>query len=157
MNISSSPDYSLIGHKENVCALDVSPTSNYIVSGSWDKTARIWKDWNEVAVLKGHLQAVWAVLAVDEDRVLTGENGRFRKENFGAQDQIVRVISFFEELTIGIFLAFHFLASADKLVRLWSISSPKEPIAIFSGHGDAVRGLVRLADGASFASCGNDG
>lgn len=33
----------------------------------------MWKDWNCVATFKDHLQAVWAVLAVDEDRVLTGE------------------------------------------------------------------------------------
>lgn len=30
------PDFSLIGHTENVCALDVSP-GGVIISGSWDK------------------------------------------------------------------------------------------------------------------------
>lgn len=30
------PLYTLVGHTENVCALDVTP-SGYIVSGSWDK------------------------------------------------------------------------------------------------------------------------
>lgn len=116
---SSSPDFTLIGHEDNVSALDVGPGGSYILSGSWDKTARVWKNWECVAVLGGHLQAVWAVLAVDEDRVIT--------------------------------------ASADKIIRLWSISQPKEPIAIFAGHGDAVRGLRLLPGGTSFASCSNDG
>ncbi|CAO1630116.1 unnamed protein product [Sympodiomycopsis kandeliae] len=116
---SSSPDYTLLGHQDNVSALDVGPGGSYIVSGSWDKTARIWKGWECVATLKGHLQAVWAVLAVDHDRVLT--------------------------------------ASADKLVRLWSISKPNEPIAVFGGHTDAVRGLTLLPGDSSFASCSNDG
>lgn len=116
---SSSPDYTLLGHQDNISALDVGPAGSYIVSGSWDKTARVWKGWQCVATFQGHLQAVWAVLAVDEDRVLT--------------------------------------ASADKLVRLWSISKPKEPIAVFSGHSDAVRGLTLLPGGQSFASCSNDG
>ncbi|PWN50917.1 PFU-domain-containing protein [Violaceomyces palustris] len=116
---SKTPDFTLIGHEDNVCALDVGPGGSYIVSGSWDKTAKIWKNWDCVTTFKGHSQAVWAVLAVDSERVLT--------------------------------------ASADKLVRLWSISNPKEPIAVFTGHTDAVRGLVLLEGGQSFASCGNDG
>ena len=62
---------------------------------------------------------MWAVQAVDNDRVLT--------------------------------------ASADKTIKLWSISQPSVPIATFVGHTDAVRGLVLLEGGLSFASCGNDG
>jgi len=30
------PDFSLLGHTENVCALDTAP-SGVIISGSWDK------------------------------------------------------------------------------------------------------------------------
>jgi phospholipase A-2-activating protein len=30
------PDFSLVGHSENVCTLDVTP-SGTIISGSWDK------------------------------------------------------------------------------------------------------------------------
>ncbi|CAG8838329.1 3928_t:CDS:2, partial [Racocetra persica] len=65
------PAYSLIGHSDNVCALDVTP-SGFIVSGSWDKTAKIWKNWQESYTLEGHSQAVWAVLTVDDERILTG-------------------------------------------------------------------------------------
>ncbi|KAF6767555.1 WD40 repeat [Kalmanozyma brasiliensis GHG001] len=113
------PARTLIGHTENVCALDVGPHGQYIVSGSWDKTAKVWRNWECVATFKGHEQSVWAVLAVDQDRVLT--------------------------------------ASADKTIRLWSISSPTKPLAVFGGHTDAVRGLTLLEGGESFASCGNDG
>ncbi|PWN27737.1 PFU-domain-containing protein [Jaminaea rosea] len=116
---SISADFTLVGHEDNVSTLDVGPGGSYVVSGSWDKTARVWKNWQCVATLKGHLQAVWAVVAVDSDRILT--------------------------------------ASADKLVRLWSISRPQEPIAVFAGHSDAVRGLHLLPGEGSFASCSNDG
>jgi phospholipase A-2-activating protein len=68
------PDYTLLGHEDNICALDVfSGPSGYIVSGSWDRTARVWRDWDCVAILAGHTQAVWAVLALTDDLVLTGE------------------------------------------------------------------------------------
>lgn len=30
------PDYSLVGHSENICALDTTP-GGAIISGSWDK------------------------------------------------------------------------------------------------------------------------
>lgn len=71
---SLTPDFVLVGHEENVCALDALDGPNgYVVSGSWDKTARVWKDWNCVATLGDHGQAVWAVRAVNEDLVLTGE------------------------------------------------------------------------------------
>jgi phospholipase A-2-activating protein len=69
------PEYTLLGHEDNVCALDVYSGSNgYIVSGSWDRTARVWKDWSCMAILAGHTQAVWAVLALSDDLVLTGEH-----------------------------------------------------------------------------------
>lgn len=80
---SLSPDFTLLGHTDNVCALDVfQGTKGYIVSGSWDRTARIWKNWECTAVLAGHTQAVWAVLALNEDLVLTA-----------AADKIVRLYS----------------------------------------------------------------
>lgn len=71
---SLTPEYTLVGHSDNVCALDVlDGPGGYIVSGSWDKTARVWRNFECVATLAGHEQAVWAVLALDEDHVLTGE------------------------------------------------------------------------------------
>lgn len=84
----SEPVYSLIGHSENVCCLDVGQDGT-IVSGSWDRyvclstvtlsysshcvrTAKVWKNFQLVHDLKGHQQSVWAVLAVDSETTLTG-------------------------------------------------------------------------------------
>ncbi|KAK0531494.1 hypothetical protein OC834_002936 [Tilletia horrida] len=117
VKVQERPSMTLIGHSDNICALHT--RKGTIASGSWDSTARVWKDWACVAELKGHTNAVWAVLLVDDDRVLT--------------------------------------AGADKTIRLWSISNHAKPIATFSGHDDAVRGLTLLSGGQSFASCGNDG
>ena len=66
----------LIGHEHNVCALDVSPDLKWIVSGSWDTTARVWSvnDWECTAVLDGHQGSVWAVLAYSSELIITGEN-----------------------------------------------------------------------------------
>jgi len=121
------PDFSLIGHRANVCALDVSP-SGIIISGSWDETAKVWKPkseskakaWEEpydLTALK-HDQGqnpVLAVLAFDDERFLTG--------------------------------------SADATIKLWQGGKCKDT---YRGHKDAVRGLT-LMPNDQFASCSNDG
>ena len=65
----------LAGHAHNVCALDVSSEGGFIVSGSWDSSARIWRigKWECDAVLEGHEASVWAVLAYDKDTIVTGK------------------------------------------------------------------------------------
>jgi phospholipase A-2-activating protein len=37
------------------------------------RTTKIWKNWQEACTLEGHSHAVWAVLAVDDDLIFTGE------------------------------------------------------------------------------------
>ena len=84
------PDLTLVGHTDNICTLDATPAGT-IISGSWDKwaalspsdpsclnnlqlprTAKVWKDFQLLHDLKGHQQSVWAVLAIDEELILTG-------------------------------------------------------------------------------------
>lgn len=67
-------DAMLLGHAHNICALDVSPDGGWIVSGSWDSSARVWKvgKWETDVVLNGHEASVWAVLAYDKDTIITG-------------------------------------------------------------------------------------
>ncbi|TDZ39724.1 Ubiquitin homeostasis protein lub1 [Colletotrichum trifolii] len=74
---SSSSDNAerlLIGHSQNVCSLDVSPKGTYIVSGGWDASALVWSTtkWEAEIRLSGHEKSVWAVLALDEETVVTG-------------------------------------------------------------------------------------
>ena len=66
----------LLGHEGNVCALDVCLETEppYVVSGSWDASARIWDiaKGESTATLEGHEGSVWAVLAYDKETVITG-------------------------------------------------------------------------------------
>ena len=65
----------LLGHAHNVCALDVCVEGKFIISGSWDGTARLWRigKWECEATFEGHGGSVWAVLAYDEAMIITGE------------------------------------------------------------------------------------
>jgi len=73
--LDSKPRQALIGHSLNVSTLEYSIKRQKLISGSWDKTARIWsrsdteeKDgqgWVCEIVLEEHEEAVWGVLAID--------------------------------------------------------------------------------------------
>jgi phospholipase A-2-activating protein len=123
----------LIGHANNVCALDTSPDGKYIVSGGWDGQGRVWsvEKWETAIELQGHGSAgdhknVWAVLAYDERTVITG-----------CADSMIRIYNL-SDATAGV------LQPARTL-----------------GTTDIVRALCRVprsnATGADFASAGNDG
>ncbi|RYP69300.1 hypothetical protein DL771_006175 [Monosporascus sp. 5C6A] len=71
---ADNADRLLIGHSRNVCALAVLPGDKYIISGSWDHSARVWSvdKWETEVTLVDHQGAVWDVLPLDEDTVVTG-------------------------------------------------------------------------------------
>ena len=129
----------LIGHSHNVCALDSSSEGGYIVSGSWDGSARVWSigNWECAALLEGHSGSVWAVLAYDKGTIITGS-----------------------------LISVHYLISlmetpgcADQKIRFFSPGG--KLLHTFQGSNDVVRALCRLPSshpsGAAFASAGNDG
>lgn len=49
----------LVGHKDNICALDI--RDDLILSGSWDSTVKLWKSFECVLTIEGHQSAVWDV------------------------------------------------------------------------------------------------
>ncbi|RYO91604.1 hypothetical protein DL766_001702 [Monosporascus sp. MC13-8B] len=71
---TDNADRLLIGHSRNVCALAVLPGDGYIISGSWDHSARVWSvdKWEAELTLVDHQGAVWDVLPLDENTVVTG-------------------------------------------------------------------------------------
>lgn len=55
-----------------VCTLSYT-IGGFIVSGSWDKTARVWSGQQCVLTLQGHLEAVWATdVFPTQNLILTG-------------------------------------------------------------------------------------
>lgn len=67
----SEPLLTLIGHEASVCSL--SRTSDgCVISGSYDKTARVWKGSECIFILSGHSHNVWAVLGLSTGEILTG-------------------------------------------------------------------------------------
>ena len=131
----------LLGHAHNVCALDVCEEGNYVVSGSWDSTGRVWgiDKWECEAMLEGHEGSVWAVLGYDKKTIITG---KLQESSTHQMQSLIRR-----------------LGCADKLIRIYDVRG--KLMKTIKGGLDVIRALCRLPphhpSGADFASAGNDG
>ncbi|KAJ3380533.1 hypothetical protein HDU84_005751 [Entophlyctis sp. JEL0112] len=151
----NEPVFMLVGHTDNVCALALDPLSGAIISGSWDKTARIWINWECALTLTGHSQAVWAVMSAGELGYLTASADKLIKV-WGKDGKCIRTLSGHTDAVRALapLQDVGFLSAAnDSTVRIWSYSG--DCVAELSAHTSFVYGLAPLPDGG-FASCGED-
>ncbi|KAG5715692.1 Phospholipase A-2-activating protein [Termitomyces sp. T112] len=139
------PDFSLLGHTENVCALDVT-SGGTIISGSWDRTAKVWKNFALAYDLTGHQQSVWAVLAVDEDQYLTGSADKTIKlwqqhkavHTYEGHRDAVRGLAVVPEVGFA-------SCSNDSEIRVWTFGG--DLVYTLSGHTSFVYSLSVLPTG----------
>ncbi|KAH8660967.1 WD40-repeat-containing domain protein [Tricladium varicosporioides] len=156
---SDNAEALLLGHGGNVCALDVDPAGQYIVSGSWDCEARIWPvgKWESQTVLRGHEHAVWAVLAFDAETVITASadklirvfhtSGKLIRQIRGSTDVVRALCRLPKGHPSGADFA---SAGNDGLVRLWTISG--QQVAQLSGHDAFIYSLASSPSGEIFSS-----
>jgi phospholipase A-2-activating protein len=134
LTATDNADRLLIGHGHNVCALDVSPGGSYVVSGGWDGKALVWdsQKWEVKAHLlhQGEVRSVWAVLAVDENIIITG-----------SADTFVRIFDLRQANAGGEVEPRRTLATGSVVRALCKLPA----------------GLKGHPSGADFASAGNDG
>lgn len=149
----------MVGHAHNICALDVSPKGNFIVSGSWDSTARIWHigKWESSVILEGHEGSVWAVLAYDFDMIVTGcadkiirlyaPNGRLLSTIKGSSD-IVRTLC---RVPKGHPSKAEFASAGnDAIIRLWRFDG--QQVGELYGHESFIYSLVSSPNGELISS-----
>lgn len=137
------PAFSLIGHSENVCALDAR-TDGTIISGSWDRCVELFLlDLVPSASQDGACLAELHT-GVRAARARAGSLGRPYARWQPLPHRCVSIAPAARALTCS--------GSADKTIKLWD----QHKLAhTFKGHKDVVRGLARIPD-IGFASCSND-
>lgn len=122
----------LQGHEKPVTSFD--SIDEYLVSGSWDGTAKVWKDGALVATLQGHENSVCVACLARQGSVLTIATG-----------------------SAGIAQNNTILQHA---IRVWTVDTVTGQVDmkhhVVQDHDGPIRNLCRLND-ASFASCSNDG
>ena len=127
-----------------VCALVTRP--GFLLSGSWDKTARLWQsDGSPVVTLSGHAAAVWAVeflqcspsaseaivLTASADKTIKMWKGDSPFQTFKGHTDCVRALAVCDSN--------HFLSAAnDATIKLWITSG--ECISTFYGHTNYIYG-----------------
>ncbi|EER40669.1 ubiquitin homeostasis protein lub1 [Histoplasma capsulatum H143] len=151
----------LLGHSHNVCSIDVCPEGKWVVSGSWDSSAKLWKigKWECEVTFEGHQGSVWAVLAFDQNTIVTG-----------CADQKIRIYSLSGQLLrsmragdvvralcklppnhqSGCQIA---SASNDGIIRLWTLQGLQ--VAELCGHESFIYALATLPSG-EIVSSGED-
>lgn len=157
----------LIGHAHNVCSLDVSPKGTYIVSGSWDKQAIVWRvgKWEPELILSGHDASVWGVLALDENTVVTGaadekihiydltssSGGIVQPRSTIHTSNVVRAVCKVPQGNpTGADIA---SAHNDGVIRLWKLNG--QSVGELYGHDSFVYSLTALPSG-ELVSSGED-
>ncbi|KAK4053024.1 hypothetical protein OIV83_001758 [Microbotryomycetes sp. JL201] len=159
------PVRTLVDHENNVCSLAASNDGRTLISGSWDKTAKVWKDFELKYTLRAHDQSVWAVLVLDgdSDSYLTASadntvkqwSGERCTRTFRGHTQAVRALS-----KLGASAGSPDLfasAGNDATIRIWSLSTGENVHTLY-GHDSFIYSLFPLPEslGGGLVSSGED-
>ncbi|AQZ12686.1 DOA1 (YKL213C) [Zygosaccharomyces parabailii] len=149
------PVYTLIGHQSNVCSL--SCDGENVVSGSWDKTAKVWENGVVKWDLRGHEASVWDAKAVPTmpDHYMTASADKTIKlwqadkcvKTFsGIHNDVIRHLEF---LNSGNFAS----CSNDGTIKIFNMSGVV--LQTLEGHDSFVYSIRAFPNG-DLVSCGED-
>ncbi|MBN9120102.1 MAG: protein kinase, partial [Planctomycetes bacterium] len=153
----------LRGHKFAVQSVSFSPDGARVVTGSWDRTAKVWdaKTGTELLTLKGHTDAVLsACFSTDGARIVTAGNDRTAKVwdahtgtellTLKGHGSVVYSACF---STDGARIV---TGGRDKTAKVWDAGAGTELFTL-KGHADVVQSASFNPDGTRIVTAGGDG
>ncbi len=153
----------LEGHTSLVTSVSVTPDGRRAVSGSWDKTLRVWdlESGQCLRTLQGHSNWVESVsVTPDGRRAVSGSDDKTLRvwdlesgqclRTLGGHSQVVKSVSVTPDGRRAV------SGSDDKMLRVWDLESG-QCLRTLEGHGSVVTSVSVTPDGLRALSASNDG
>ncbi len=155
----------LLGHTDSVNSIDFNFNGRILVSGSTDKTVRLWDiiGGNQIATYTGHTDAVNSVaFSPDALHIASGSKdntviiwdaltGTVKYRLIGHTDEVFSVAFSKDNNTVVSSSGWE-----DPTVRLWDVTTGNE-ITTLTGHTDNIYKVKFSPDGKTLASVSGDG
>src|SRR5271166_1441259 len=149
-------------HRDFVTAVAFSPDGTRVLTGSGDKTARLWDaaTGKPLATLEGHTNSVWAVaFSPDGARVLTGSLDNTARLWDAATGKPVATLEGHKDGVTAVAFspddARVLTGSDDKTARLWDAATGKI-VATLEGNTGPVSAVAFSPDGTSVLTGSDD-
>ncbi|XP_069838180.1 transducin beta-like protein 3 [Dendropsophus ebraccatus] len=134
-------------HDKDINSVAVSPNDKLIVSGSQDKTAKLWSasDLSLVGVLRGHKRGVWCVQFSPVDQVVATSSADGTLKLWGLQEfSCLKTFEGHDASVLKVIFVSRgaqlLTSGSDGLLKLWTIKT-NECVKTLDGHEDKVWGL----------------
>ena len=152
----------LSGHLKGVTAVAFSPDGNYLVSGSKDKTIKVWElDTGKVLrTIEGHKKIVNSVAVSNDGKyVVSGSNDKTVKVWDFISGELIYTFEGHKFYVLAIALSsdnkYIVSSSIDKEIRVWNLSTRTHTRTI-SGHGKEIVSVDISPDNEKFVSGSTD-